>query len=323
MPVNSESRGIDGLNPYAHIIVAEALRRGIGVELLDPVAAYFALSHGGETIVCRESLSERTSAIAMSLCDDKATTLRVLRRAGLRVPAQAESAGHQADQAFLESYGRIAVKPARGEQGAGVSVDIRNVADMLEAIGEARHIADRVLLEEYIVGMDLRVVVIDDEVVAAAVRRAPTVTGTGKDTVAELIERQSQRRQRETAGESHIPVDAETRRAIDEAGYKLADILPANEQLVVRRSYNLHRGATIHDVTTQLHPHLRDVALQAAQVLRIPVVGIDFLVTAVDGEDYVIIEANERPGLANHEPQPTAERFLDFLFPATARPRPA
>jgi hypothetical protein len=29
----------------------------------------------------------------------------------------------------------------------------------------------------------------------------------------------------------------------------------------------------------------------------------------------VIIEANERPGLANHEPQPTAERFIDFLFP--------
>jgi hypothetical protein len=29
----------------------------------------------------------------------------------------------------------------------------------------------------------------------------------------------------------------------------------------------------------------------------------------------VFIEANERPGLANHEPQPTAERFIDLLFP--------
>jgi hypothetical protein len=32
---------------------------------------------------------------------------------------------------------------------------------------------------------------------------------------------------------------------------------------------------------------------------------------------YAIIEANERPGLANHEPQPTAERFIDLLFPQT------
>ena len=31
--------------------------------------------------------------------------------------------------------------------------------------------------------------------------------------------------------------------------------------------------------------------------------------------DYVFIEANERPGLANDEPQPTAERFVDLLFP--------
>ena len=32
--------------------------------------------------------------------------------------------------------------------------------------------------------------------------------------------------------------------------------------------------------------------------------------------EYVFVEANERPGLANHEPQPTAAAFVDFLFPA-------
>ena len=37
--------------------------------------------------------------------------------------------------------------------------------------------------------------------------------------------------------------------------------------------------------------------------------------------DNYVIEANERPGLANHEPQPTAERFLDMLFPQTATTR--
>ena len=36
--------------------------------------------------------------------------------------------------------------------------------------------------------------------------------------------------------------------------------------------------------------------------------------------DYVFIEANERPGLANHEPQPTAERFVDLLFPQSVPP---
>jgi D-alanine-D-alanine ligase-like ATP-grasp enzyme len=41
------------------------------------------------------------------------------------------------------------------------------------------------------------------------------------------------------------------------------------------------------------------------------------MVPSVHGKEYWIIEANERPGLANHEPQPTAERFMDLLFPHT------
>jgi D-alanine-D-alanine ligase-like ATP-grasp enzyme len=48
------------------------------------------------------------------------------------------------------------------------------------------------------------------------------------------------------------------------------------------------------------------------------VVGLDFIVDSAASKDYVLIEANERPGLANHEPQPTAERFVDLLFPQTA-----
>jgi D-alanine-D-alanine ligase-like ATP-grasp enzyme len=47
---------------------------------------------------------------------------------------------------------------------------------------------------------------------------------------------------------------------------------------------------------------------------------MDFIVKSHDKPEYVFIEANERPGLANHEPQPTAERFIDFLFPETTKP---
>ena len=78
-----------------------------------------------------------------------------------------------------------------------------------------------------------------------------------------------------------------------------------------------HRG-TIHDVTDKLDPALRKAAVAAAAAIDIPVTGLDFMVPAPDSPDYVIIEANERPGLANHEPQPTAERFIDLLFPSTA-----
>jgi ribosomal protein S18 acetylase RimI-like enzyme len=130
------------LNPYATIIVDEARRRGIGVEVIDAEAGYFALTLGGQRILCRESLSELTSAIAMSRCDDKAITQRVLKRAGLRVPEQIRYQALDQAEAFLSRFGRVVVKPARGEQGAGISVDVRDPETLETAIAAARKVCD-------------------------------------------------------------------------------------------------------------------------------------------------------------------------------------
>ena len=306
------------LNPYAAIIVNEARRRGIGIEVIDAAAGYFALVLGGRRVVCRESLSELTTAIAMSRCDDKAVTHRVLRRAGLRVPEQARVESLDQAEAFLSRLERVVVKPARGEQGAGISVDVRDPESLERAIRGARRYCDTVILEEFVQGDDLRVVVIDFKVVAAAIRKPAQVVGNGRKSVRELVEAQSRRRRAATGGESAIPMDAETERCIAQSGHGWDTILPDGEVLQVRKTANLHTGGTIHDVTAELHPHLAAAAVSAAEALDIPVTGLDFIVPAVDRPDYVIIEANERPGLANHEPQPTAKRFVDLLFPMTA-----
>ncbi len=307
------------LNPYARILIDEARRRGIAVEVLDAEAAYFRLSYGGRAIVCRESLSELTTAIALSRCDDKAVTSRILRRAGLRVPAQVQAGTQEQDRAFLHEHRRLVVKPSRGEQGAGISVDVRTEDELQAAIERARAQGADVLLEEFVEGLDLRIVVIDYRVVAAAIRRPPRIVGTGRHTIARLIEKQSRRRAAATGGESRIPLDGETRRVVEAAGHTLEDVLPEGEELVVRKTANLHTGGSIHDVTDRLHPALARAAVAAARALDIPVTGLDFLVPSEEGETYAIVEANERPGLANHEPQPTAERFIDLLFPQTAR----
>jgi GNAT-family acetyltransferase (TIGR03103 family) len=303
------------MNPYADIIIREARKRGIAVDILDANNAYFSLSFGGRSILCRESLTELTSAVAMSLCDNKAMTLRLLTKQGLRVPAQCQAAEPETYGPFLEKYKRVVVKPARGEQGQGISVDVSEPEAIKKAVAFARQFCEQIIIEEMVDGQDLRIIVIDFEVVAAAVRKPPVIRGSGEHTIEKLIEKQSRRRAAATGGESRIPLDDETRRCVEAAGYSLQDILPLDETLVVRKAANLHTGGTIHDVTDALHPALRRAAVDAARALNIPVVGLDFLVPSVEGSDYVIIEANERPGLANHEPQPTAERFIDLLFP--------
>jgi len=305
------------LNPYAQIIINEARRRGIGVDIEDEEAAVFTLSHGGRRVHCRESLSDLTSAVAMTRCDDKALTHRLLAASGLNVPAQIEACDEEEQRAFLTHHERVVVKPARGEQGAGISVDVRDEEALDVAIEQASRVDRRVLLEQFCEGEDLRVIVIGGKVVAGAVRHPAAVTGDGVSTIADLIAVQSRRRAATTGGESRIPMDAETRRCVDMAGFDMDTVLPEGDHLEVRKTANLHTGGTIVDVTGSLHSDLVEAAEKAAHVLDIPVVGLDLLVPAIDGPAYVIVEANERPGLANHEPQPTAERFVDLLFPQT------
>nr|WP_219941753.1 N-acetylglutaminylglutamine synthetase [Iamia sp. SCSIO 61187] len=308
---------IDDLNPYARIIADEAIRRGIRVEVLDAEAGELRLTHGARSVVTRESLSELTSAVAMSRCDDKRLTRRIVSEAGITVPRGRLATFDEGDAAFLEEVGDVVVKPVRGEQGLGITVGVDGPDALEAALARAREHCPDVLVEERAPGDDLRLVVIDGRVVAAAVRRPAEVVGTGEHTVRDLIVAQSRRRSASTGGEAKIPLDDLTEATVGEAGWHLDDVLPEGTRLRVRRTANLHTGGTIHDVTAEVHPDLRQVAVVAAEAIGIPVTGIDLLVPDVTTPDYVFIEANERPGLANHEPQPTASAFIDLLFPTS------
>src|SRR3954463_5696864 len=116
------------LNPYARIIADEALRRGIRVEVTDAEFGELRLSLSGRSVLTRESLSEFTSAVARSRCDDKRATRRVMERAGVAVPRGVSAREGELDEAaaLLEELGQVVVKPARGEQGKGITVGVRD-----------------------------------------------------------------------------------------------------------------------------------------------------------------------------------------------------
>ncbi len=311
-------RGYEDLNRYARVIVDEALRRGIAVEVVDAGVGELALSRNGRRITTIESLSELTSAVAFRRCDDKLRSRRIFEEAGLRVPAGQPAAFDDNDVRFLDQWNDIVVKPVRGERGEGVTVGVVDRDGLNTAVAAARAVCPDVLLEQRCEGDDVRVVVIDGDVVAASVRRPPTVTGDGRQTVGNLVGDLSHTRAAATGGAGEVPLDDATLDAVRADGFEFDSVLPHGADLTVRRTANVHTGGTIFDVTDMLHPALAEVAVGAARALDIPVVGLDLIVPAVDEREYRIIEANEQPGLANHEPRPTVERFLDLLFPGSA-----
>ncbi len=288
------------------------------MQVLDPRQGEVVLSHDGRRVTTLESLSELTTAVAFKRCHYKSHTRRVLQDAGLRVPRGRLASFDDGDAAFLEECKEIVVKPDRGEGGQGLTVGVTDRQGLETALAAARAVCPDVLLEQRVDGEDVRVIVIGDDAVAAAVRCPPIITGDGERTVAELVESLSRSRAEATGGAARVPLDDKTLEVVRVEGYEPDSVLPEGVSLDVRRTANVHTGGTIEDVTPQLHSELVAVSIAAATAINIPVVGIDLMVPAVDGPEYTIIEANERPGLANHEPQPTAQRFVDLLFPETA-----
>ncbi|MED0678777.1 ATP-grasp domain-containing protein [Aneurinibacillus thermoaerophilus] len=307
------------MNIYAQILIDEAKSRGIDVEIVDEEANLYRLHYNGKSILCRESLTEKTCAMAITICDNKSLTHRMLKNKNLRVPRHTLYQDMEQAVTYMKEWNSIVVKPVSGEQGRGITVDVRTKKELQQAVENALRYSNHVLLEEFVEGKDLRMIVIDYTFVAAAERKPAFVIGNGKETIRQLIENKNRRLAEKTKDESQIPLNRETERVIQRQNLSLDDVLPDGMELQVCKTANYHTGGTITDTTAFVSPFLRKIAEEASRALNIPVVGLDLLVPDFTGEEYVIIEANERPGLANHEPQPTAQHFIDFLFPETKK----
>lgn len=294
------------------LILDEAFKRNIKIFIISAEKGLFVLQLGEKRISCCSSLSEHASAVAMQVCLDKSLTNTVLKKAHFKVPGQTIATTHKENREFFNKYKSVVTKPLDLSLGQGVSVDIRSLKEMDKAINHLREGGNEtVLIEEYISGKDLRVVVIDYKFVAAVHRIPPQVTGDGKTTITQLVKDENSK-----AGRiNKIPLNFETKRCVGLEGYAMRDILEEGVTIFVRKNTNEHTGSIPVDVTDRISPALRRISEKIADVLSIPVIGIDFFVPEIEGDDYSIIEVNSRPGLDGHEPQPVAEKFIDFLFP--------
>lgn len=309
-------------NPLSAVIVHEARKRGIKVEpIFKNNPNYFKLSFGGTSIKCFESLTELTNAIIYKFCDDKNLFFDFLNKYGFNCPKQIvyKEDEYKIALNFLNKHKKVVIKPADGTEGKGISVGVTSVENFKKALIRAKRVSSKIIIEEMVDGIDIRIVVIGGKIIAAAKRLQPIIVGTGRNSIRDLIRKQSHRRSIATDGESKIPLDGETKRCVLNAGYSLDDILPIGEKITVRNNANVSTGGTIHDITDQLSNELKHIAIKVTKALNIPVVGLDFIVPSIEGSKYSIIEANSGLALVNHEPQPVVEKYIDFLFPQTIK----
>ena len=315
------------IGPSTGAIVQAATARGIPYRRLTQ-GSLIQFGWGNRQRRIQAAETDRSSAIAESIAQDKELTKNLLQAVGVPVPQGRPV--DDSDDAWLaaqEIGAPVVVKPRDGNQGKGVAVNITTREQIVAAYDVAAKISSTVLVERYIPGHDFRLLVIDNVLVAAARRDPPQVFGDDLHSIRELVEQVNRDPAR---GEGHatsltkIRFDAIALATLASQGYT-AESVPAKGALIVlRNNANLSTGGTATDVTDDVHPELAARAITAAQTVGLDICGVDVVCDSVirplETSGGGIVEVNAAPGLRMHitpsygKGRPVGEAIISSMF---------
>lgn len=323
-----ELRENDFLGPSTNSIVEEAKKRGISAIRLNNVSL-IQLGYGSKQRRIQATMTDRTSALAVEIADEKFRTKELLRRAGVPTPdgevvETLEAAVHAARKLGYP----VAVKPEIGNHGRGITARVCNEQDLKIAFTSAHRIYSSVIVEKSLSGHDFRVLVINGAFVAAARREPACVVGDGKSSIMQLIDEVNKDPRRGVGHEkmlTAIEVDRMTKRLLSFERYKLNDIPPFQTKIYLKSTANISTGGTAHDVTDKVHPDVRLMCERITRIVGMDCMGIDIVAKSLDQPlphgDAGIVEVNAAPGFRMHlepsegEARNVAKPFVDMLFP--------
>ena len=314
------------LGPSTGAIVQAAVDRGIPYRRLTQ-GSLVQLGWGSKQRRIQAAEIDSTSAVAESIGQDKDLTKRLLHAAGVPVPLGRPVETVEEAWAVAQKVGLpVVVKPQDGNQGKGVTVNITDRAQLEEAYKNAADYGT-VMVERFLPGQDFRLLVVGDQLVAAARREPPQVLGDGEHTVRELVDIVNQDPRR---GAGHGT--ALTKIRLDDiaiARLALQNLTPdavpeKGRRVVLRNNANLSTGGTATDVTDDVHPEVAARAVAAAQMVGLHICGVDMVAETVlrplEEQGGGFVEVNAAPGLRMHlapsygKPRNVGQAMVDRLF---------
>jgi len=264
--------------------------------------------HGLSGVFYR-NLFSTTSLSDRRLTNDKNLTKLLLSINGLPVPQGGKFVDYNRALACMRRLGKVAVKPLAGSLGRGVTAGIETEADFAQAWAEARAIGSRpgvVIVEEFVPGVDIRVMVVGGKAVGAIYRMPANVTGDGHRSIRELIEARNEiRRKIPYYATRLIPLDASVAYQLAKLGMDFDTVPPEGQEVRLQAKANLSAGGDGFDITDHIHPELMALCERAMDAFpRAGHGGVDLLcedfTRPPEGQRHTILELNLNNEIAMH-----------------------
>jgi len=325
-----ELREKDRFGPSTGSIIREAQNRGIPWIRLNKYSLC-QLGYGANQKRIQATVTSETSSIGVELACDKEDTKFLLEQAEVEVPRGDIIRRERSLKEACKYVGfPLVVKPVDGNHGRGITVDIQNYEDALEAFHHAKDSSrsGAIIVEKFIVGEDYRLLVINNVLVAAAKRSPAHVIGDGKSSIQTLVDEVNKDPRRGFGHEkvlTQITTNELTLNIIKDAGYTLKSVLAKDEKLILKDTANLSTGGTAEDVTDIVHPANVSMVERISKIIDLDICGIDIMTTDISKPlsetGGAVLEVNAGPGFRMHLspakglPRNVASHVIDKLFP--------
>lgn len=321
----------EGLELSTQIVIKEALKRDVEIEVLDRDDNIIRLKKGDRVEYVKQAT--RTSAepyIFPLLMENKEITKLILKEHDINVP---ESVTINHIDVALNKYNDfiskdIVIKPKSANFGDGVSIikALKSKENYIRAIKEALNHDNSVLIEKFIPGQEYRFLVIDFEVVAVLNRVPANVMGDGVHNIQDLVKEKNRDPKR---GRGHITPLEKINISPIENNYLASQMKDINyvpnegEIVYLRKNSNISTGGDSIDFTDDMPKQYKTITQNAAKAVNAKICGVDMIIQDLkanpDENNHGVIELNANPVLYPHDfphkgkNRHVEEKILDLL----------
>ncbi len=302
--------GFEDLELSTQILIKEAIKQGIRIDVLDRQDNFIRLKKDGHEEVVQQatktSLDSYSTILAM---ENKVVTKKLLHEKGIAVPnGEVFTTLESAVRVFERYKGQhIVIKPKSTNFGLGITMmeTLTSKERFIQALKIAFRYDSCIVIEKFQRGNEYRFLVINGEVIGVLQRIPAHVIGDGNQTIEKLIDQKNTHPLRGTDYNKplqKIQIDESLLHHLQERKLALDYIPKQNQVIQLRKNSNISTGGDSVDMTDQIPLRFKNIAIEATKQLNVAICGVDMIIEDYQNEasNYAIIEMNQNPAIHIH-----------------------
>ncbi len=305
------------------ILLKESVKRGVSFRILDRKENFIELIKGKNVQFIKQATkTSKDQYVSVLMMENKSVTKQILKRNGIQTPGGEEFYDiDSAKESIHHWIGQpLVIKPKTTNFGLGISIFPNGAKkdSLIQGLNIAFSEGESILIEPFINGKEYRFMVIGDETVAVLHRVPANVTGDGRSTIQQLINRKNKNPLRGKGYKTPleiIEIDDNMKLFLQQQDLTIDSVVPKGKVQYLRENSNISTGGDSIDVTDEVPDRFKKIAVEATKSVGAKICGVDMMIENLtdDCSPYSIIELNFNPAIHIHSyPYKGKERNIAY-----------